>query len=103
MKTIEMYQKPQVIFIDTKSTHALADKCWGNHGNSVQYRYEDPDGNGYVIFTIEGKGCKWNPNIIGVYPTSPEAEKVLRENFNSGGMSEPVKSPPFYINGGGSN
>lgn len=100
MKTVEMYQKPQAEFLDMKSNHALAAKCWGNHGKGVVYEYrcaEHPEHAGLVVrFRIKEGGCQFNSESVELLIPVPEE---LKTEFWDLGSSQPVKTPPFYPDG----
>lgn len=96
MKTIEMYEKPQALFVDMQSTHALADTCWGSHGKGVIYTYEcvHPEHAGVtVMFKIKKGGCKFTSESVDLMGGSVP-DKIAEEFWNMGN-SQPVKTCRF--------
>lgn len=59
MITMKKYEKPAMKFVALRNEEAVANTCWGYHGDPTKL-YCDIPGEGYVSFQIGGGSCTLN-------------------------------------------
>lgn len=105
MEKGKRYEKPSIEYIEMQSNHALADKCWGNHGTGVRYEYTCQHGS-TIVFHINGGSCDitygevdWDESMLDY----EKGDDVWAELILTANSEQPVKEGKFHAIGGGSN
>ena len=74
------YEKPEVKLVSIRNDRAVANTCWGGHGNSTTWYY-DISGQGYVSFQIGGGKCTLNLYNVTYYDKqNDESPEMLLES-----------------------
>ena len=83
------YEKPAMNFVNLRNESAVAETCWGNHGNGFTY-YCDLPGVGHCSFQIEAGPCALNlVNVMyitdeGIQAATNEQIVALKEAIEAG-------------------
>ena len=60
------YEKPALKFVSLRNEEAVANTCWGGHGEKTTWYY-NTSGTGYVSFQISGGRCTLSLTNVTYY------------------------------------